>query len=381
MPLSIRNSTHTALDAAGVFTGGADEVVDYSTAVISVFSDQDGSFTVEGSLDSENWDSLHASETYTAGAQASEYTISIPSRYFRIVYTNGGVAQTVFRLACKFIKAPGDVTVAASALPAGAATEATLLAIEANTAAGGTTKYSPPLSLAAGEITDSESVAVWGYGVANNAAPTLLSSIRVLGDPYAPSTLPRSIRVVSNSPDDASGLSGAHTLVVDGINSSGARASEAVTMNGLTPVGVPGLWRRVNSLRVTSAGAATMNNAGTIIAELTSGGTTLAAIQPGEGQSNAVQYRAPDDRRMFLKSLNISANSLGAAHIMTIWCYDLSTGTKRMVFKAETDDGKPQKFELGMQELPYGAEVGLTIQTTSPSSMDIWGCLEVQLAD
>ena len=377
--ISDRNSTSFPLLAGGVFTGGADDVAGYAGALVSIFSDVGGSYELQGSADGSSWDNIHVADTYVPAAVALEISVPAVSRYFRVVYTNGGTDQTVFRLFTKYTTAPASVSIDASALPAGAATEATLQAIEANTS-GGTMKYSPSRSLAAGDTTGRESASVWAYGAANNAAPTFLSSIRALSDPYAPSTLAQSLRVVSDSAHDSSGLSGAHPVVAAGIDAVGARISEAVTMNGLAPVAVPGWWRSVNSMRVTSAGAATLNNAGKIIVEQAGGGTTLAAIQPGEGQSNAVQYRAPDDRRMFLKSLNMSANSLGAAHIMTIWCYDLSTGTKRMMFKAETDDGKPQMFELGMLELPYGAEVALTVQTTSPSSMDIWACLQVQLA-
>jgi len=97
--LDTNNSTSTALGVDGVFTGTATEILSYSTVSVIVFSDQasalDG-LDIQLSTDSTNWD-----ESLPFNVEAGvtrRFNIPCNARYFRVVYTNGGVAQTAFRL-------------------------------------------------------------------------------------------------------------------------------------------------------------------------------------------------------------------------------------------------------------------------------------------
>lgn len=97
--LSSKNSTTTPLGIGGVFTGVADDVLDYNSVNVSIFTDQDssiGGFTIQFSSDNTNWDFQTQKSIIVSRAQ--QYTIPTTSRYFRVVYTNGSVAQGVFRL-------------------------------------------------------------------------------------------------------------------------------------------------------------------------------------------------------------------------------------------------------------------------------------------
>lgn len=97
--LSSNNSTSTPLGISGVFTGTSDSVLDYNSITVSVYTDQTSvtsGLNIQFSTDNVNWD-LTNSE-YIAAGKPRSHTFTVLAQYFRIVYTNGSVAQTVFRL-------------------------------------------------------------------------------------------------------------------------------------------------------------------------------------------------------------------------------------------------------------------------------------------
>jgi hypothetical protein len=94
---STNNSTTTPLAASAVFTGTSEDVLNYNEIRVTVYSDVvsgvDG-LSMQQSTDNSNW---IVTDNYTIAA-ATGKTFSIPrqARYFRVVYTNGGVAQATF---------------------------------------------------------------------------------------------------------------------------------------------------------------------------------------------------------------------------------------------------------------------------------------------
>ena len=101
--VSTTNSNTTALGANAVFTGTSDLVQDYSTIQVSVFADQASAtngLSVQQSSNGTNWD---ITDTFTVPANIGRVYSFVPAaRFFRIVYTNGAVAQTAFRLQTVF---------------------------------------------------------------------------------------------------------------------------------------------------------------------------------------------------------------------------------------------------------------------------------------
>lgn len=84
-----------------VFTGSAFDAREYGSVVISVFADQasatDG-LSAQWSNDGTNW---NLTQTFTIPLNSGKsIELAHRARYFRIVYTNGSVTQTVFRLKC-----------------------------------------------------------------------------------------------------------------------------------------------------------------------------------------------------------------------------------------------------------------------------------------
>lgn len=94
--VSENNSTTAPLGIGGVFTGAADKISDlaFVSVLVTVYavqaSAEDG-LKVQFSRDGSDW---HDSDEYSIGAGSYKtYTFQPVDQYFRIVYTNGGVAH------------------------------------------------------------------------------------------------------------------------------------------------------------------------------------------------------------------------------------------------------------------------------------------------
>lgn len=90
------NSTTTLLANAATFTGPGTDVSRYSTIVINLMADQNGTLFIDFSSDGSNWD-ITTVVAYTASA---EYTnrVVVVAQYYRLRFTNSGSLQTTMRL-------------------------------------------------------------------------------------------------------------------------------------------------------------------------------------------------------------------------------------------------------------------------------------------
>ncbi|MHA2064553.1 MAG: hypothetical protein ACXABY_09260 [Candidatus Thorarchaeota archaeon] len=99
--LNTGNSTTTPLGIGAVFTGTAVDILGYVSVGVSVFANQasaDEGLSLQFSHDNANWDFV---DTFDITANEAYRIIEpVMGRYFRIVYTNGAVAQTAFRMQC-----------------------------------------------------------------------------------------------------------------------------------------------------------------------------------------------------------------------------------------------------------------------------------------
>ncbi len=98
-PTAGGNSTITPLGIGATFTGTSEDITRYAEVRVMVTSDQasatDG-LKMEQSTDGVNWD---VSDAYTIPANTTKsFGVGCVASFFRIVYTNGGVAQGAFRM-------------------------------------------------------------------------------------------------------------------------------------------------------------------------------------------------------------------------------------------------------------------------------------------
>lgn len=92
------NSTTTPLDAGGIFTGAGEYVNEYSSAVVSIYTDAPGLLSVQFSPDGTNWDHKY---NFSVSAGSCLNSVPISGKYIRTVYTCGATGQTAFRLSVR----------------------------------------------------------------------------------------------------------------------------------------------------------------------------------------------------------------------------------------------------------------------------------------
>ena len=97
--LSTLNSSSTPLAADAVYIGSAENLLNESVLIVTVYSDvasaTDG-LMIQWSPDGTNWD---GSDVFTIPAATQKtFTFQPVTVFFRVSYTNGGTDQTAFRL-------------------------------------------------------------------------------------------------------------------------------------------------------------------------------------------------------------------------------------------------------------------------------------------
>lgn len=101
--ISTDNSSTATLLSGATFTGVAEEVINFASICVSVFSNvasASSGLSLQFSSDGTNWD---VSYPFTVGAGTGRtFKAGIEARYFRVVYTNGGTSQASFRLQTVF---------------------------------------------------------------------------------------------------------------------------------------------------------------------------------------------------------------------------------------------------------------------------------------
>lgn len=104
--VSTANSTSANLGAGAVFTGTAEDISQYQTIKIQVFSSHvsatDG-LSMQSSTDGTNWDRI---DTYSIpAATGKEFMADVGAQFFRLVYTNGATLTTSLRIQTIYHKA------------------------------------------------------------------------------------------------------------------------------------------------------------------------------------------------------------------------------------------------------------------------------------
>ena len=94
--LKLADSTTTALGAGASYNGSSVETTGYKQIVGTVYADTDGTLKIQQSPDGTNWD-VETSISVTGGS-GKGFSVEIVAPYMRVVYENGGTAQTTFRL-------------------------------------------------------------------------------------------------------------------------------------------------------------------------------------------------------------------------------------------------------------------------------------------
>jgi hypothetical protein len=128
--------------------------------------------------------------------------------------------------------------------------------------------YEPfELQVARNQIMGHTSLCNFGF---NSAVGTSYETVWIEGGTYAFPTDSAILKVSSSSATDDKDSTGAHTVLIEGLNENGNLVSEIVTLEGQTQVDTINEYFRVNKMIVLTAG---------------SGGTSVGAIYAGTGSA------------------------------------------------------------------------------------------------
>ena len=185
-----------------------------------------------------------------------------------------------------------------------------------------------PFGLAVASERDTIGDPIFKFGF-NTAVSNTGETIWLQGGVYTWQAAAATISVTSSSTDDdgdPTSNTGAHTVVVEGLDANYAAQSETVTLNGTTVVNTANTYLRVHRMYVATAGTG-LTNAGVIYAA-TSGDTyttpgvpntatkIISTIGAGEGQTLQAFYTVPAGYTAYLT--DVMAGSVEATNATTI---------------------------------------------------------------
>lgn len=119
-------------------------------------------------------------------------------------------------------------------------------------------------------------------------------------------TAAETLDVVSTDVVDFSGGTGAHSILIRGLDNNFDEIEETLLLNGTTTVVTVNSYIRVHNVTVNAVGITQVNN-GIIIASATTSGFTQGQIDPGKNGSLQFQYTIPNEKIGLFTTLNYSA--------------------------------------------------------------------------
>lgn len=373
--LDSANSSTSILTASSVFTGDWVDAGQHSDVVVSVSTDQDGTYSVQFSPDGINQDST-LTRYYRTDQINVPHRFTVTRKYYRVVFTNTSASdQTYFRLQSHYgsysnLNAPTDSTLsqdfdAVVVRPTDPDNEAVL---------GLRQGISPFLKFGFNE------------DVSNSAEEVVAS----FGGTFTPLTSATTLTLVSSSANDVVTTgTGARSVFIQGLDSSRRYQFEFVNLNGTTPVVTSNTWLGVNRIVVFSSGSLETND-GVISCTATTGGTNQAAIPAGFGVTQQIIFHNQDGHQGLIRqiSVNVLKTSGGATPRVTVklnvWNPKI-TDTRYVVRRYKMDTSVSNDL-VRIYKIPLKLDptdvVWITVETTQNStSIDVeMDILEVRLA-
>lgn len=125
-------------------------------------------------------------------------------------------------------------------------------------------------------------------------------------------TSAETMEIVSTSTDDdGSPLgNGARTMLIEGVDDTGAAISETITLNGTTIVTTSNSYLRVNRMIVLTVGTSTFND-GTITATSTTSSTIQSQILANKSIDYGSHYTVPLGKTAFILQTELNSSKIG----------------------------------------------------------------------
>ena len=318
--VSTDNSTVATLGIDEVFTGPAEDVSRFASVSVSWNADEasakDGCL-MQFSPDGTNWD---RGVPVTSGSNLLQtdhggvHRLSIIVQYFRVVYTNGGVAQTEFRLQTLFHTHNSMPLVSRLEQQLSLSTDCALVRPVSNI----------ELDYARRQITGQRTFFLFGF---NDGIGTAWVDVNPENINHPWPTSAAKVGVASSHAADTN-TAGAGTRQVEmhGLSTTGVNQDEIIDMNGTTEVDSTLDYVRVNKLHNEMVGTYGGSHQGDVTARVTSGGAKTGnilarmigregavdtSVQYGLGEAGAGRWSVPLGKVAYLIGGWVEINTTG----------------------------------------------------------------------
>lgn len=182
-------------------------------------------------------------------------------------------------------------------------------------------------------------------GHANDVGTSLETLMPGAGSisPDALIATPATVKVSSTDANDTSAGSGARTLLLSGLDSSGVVQTETITLNGQTEVVSVNTYKWIQSFAVTSVGATTWNEGtiwvgtGTVTAGVPA--TKLCSAEIGANISAVGAYMVPASKVFHPTQLTVIMGDSTKTINVDIYIRNVTTGIYAKAFEANTVAG------------------------------------------
>jgi hypothetical protein len=180
------------------------------------------------------------------------------------------------------------------------------------------------------------------------------------------------IEIVSSSAADTALGTGARTVRVSGLNAALLPISQVVPLNGVTPVLLATAYRRINDVRVVTAGSGE-KNAGRITVRVVAG-AEQSIIDTGDGVAHRAAYAVPAGFDAFITHASVGVldqASIESAEVV-VYTRDFVNGGA-WIKQAEffvSSSGSSGGFGDSRypRSVPSGHDVRVTVIETGPTS-------------
>lgn len=230
------------------------------------------------------------------------------------------------------------------------------------------------LDQAQGRFSGESTVRKFGYNPSVGTTAEIVSAVSTTTQPYW-LTSATAVQVESggNSNDTSAGT-GAQTITVEGLDENFAEASESITLAGASASSATSTtFIRLFRAYVTAVGTYHGSNTGVIDIE-TTGGTNIALIEAGIGQTQLGIYTIPAGKTGYLKEIFWAVEGTKSV-TLRLFQYqnadDVTTsfsGAKRLIKNLPSLEGEGMLPFTTLTQLPAETDVWLEAQTSSGTS-------------
>lgn len=363
--------TTTPLTAGSTWTSQSVLADEYASVAVFVFTDQDSAasgLVIQTSLDGETWASPSELTATVTGGTRYFRILTGASRYYRMTYTNGSVDQTTFTAYMKFSKTPLGKLSGTRPQIVDANTDVEFFRItnsfELDMAKGRVADHMIFRKFGSNGTVGTTEEMIWAQSGTFNGLLSTASAVRV---------------AAGGDANDTAAGSGARTLTISGLDENFNEASETVTLAGTSAsAATTTTFIRVFRAFVATCGTYTTSglsgaNTGAITVE-TTGGTTVAYIGAGIGQTQLGFYTVPANKTLFIRDMhfNVAGGKVATVRLFQRLNADDTSGDvypRRLVSVwSEVDGMQDFTYEHSMS-FPAKTDVWFTGQAASGTSI------------